>query len=693
MGKTKLLWEYKRQSMVNHGELTILILSTASLTASEKRNKTVFDVILDLDNILPKVEKARNSIIHKVSSEQQQEDAKHYAHRIFSHLDQMLLRFMQVPGRKNVTKVALFFDEAQHFLMDEFGYKAFRFRCVRIWLREQRDYTVVAVFAGTNSKLTNFLFETDEELKLPSDRATSRPLQHSISDKVQYYEKGSVLYPPFYRTTTAGSCLPLLNATKPKKGTVSEYERAVYYGRPLFALLAKNEELAGSIQTVLYRMLWSHKWSSENKETSDGPNAIAQGNQSDPAKAAQDIQSDPAKAWSLILLACINLLATRIQMGHTSALVASELVANSYTNFLGYIPDSESVLLGYYPDPVCARLAMCMMDETYEHVGVIRAKTRITKGESKKWWTQKLQEIFSSGIVSPDKGNLGEVVVALYMLFCGDLLRKETDKVKKSEQRYTQFSVSMDNWLQLMVSGGDLPPERESMECSVSVGFIQVCRNPLRSYVHSWHSLTDECFLKFIYESGIAFYTCNNCPLIDLVVPLRINAEGPKKGFEYCPMLISIKCHADFTDNEAKTECKKMEDRARKDHLEKAFCLLIVFGSRQTDPFSDYESRDEYVTTSELLRQKKVIVQAIRVPLTDTFGLSHHFNDMIPQGRLDSELLASHTFLMGHQMDGKSKNDPFLEAEKAFLYSHVKSSTKQDFISLKEAMAPAVGKS
>ena len=117
-------------------------------------------------------------------------------------------------------------------------------------------------------------------------------------------------------------------------------------------------------------------------------------------------------------------------MGHTSALVASELVANSYTNFLGYIPDSESVLLGYYPDPVCARLAMCMMDEAYEDVGVIRAKTRITKGESKKWWTQKLQEIFSRGIVSPDKGNLGEVVVALYILFCGDLLRTSINEHK-----------------------------------------------------------------------------------------------------------------------------------------------------------------------------------------------------------------------------------------------------------------------
>jgi hypothetical protein len=467
---------------------------------------------------------------------------------------------------------------------------------------------------------------------------------------------------------------------------LSEYERAVYYGRPLFALLAKKEKLEESIQTVLYRMLWSHKWSSKNQKKGK---ESTETNDQDGTQITKHDQSDSTRAWTLLILACINLLATRIQMGQTSALVASDLVANSYTNFLGYIPDSESVLVGYYPDPVCARLAMCMMDETYEHVGVIRATTRSTKGESKKWWTQKLQEIFSRGIVSPDKGNLGEVVVALYILFCGDLLRKEADEVNKRIQKYTQFSVSMDDWLQMMISGGNFPleRERERMECSVSVGCIQVCRNPLRSYAHSWHSLTDQCFLKFIYESGIAFYTCNNCPLIDLVVPLRIEAQGPKKDFEYWPMLISIKCHADFLDSEAAAECKKMKERARNDSVEKAFCLLIVFGSNQTNPFSDFETREEESPkkVSELLRERKLIAQAIRVPSNDMFGLSDHFNDMIPQGRMHSELLTAHTFLMGHQLNGKKKKDLFLESDKA-LYSHVNSSTKQDYNSLKEAM-------
>ena len=136
--------------------------------------------------------------------------------------------------------------------------KAFRFRCVRIWLREVRQScTVVAVFTGTNSKLTNFLFETDMELKRSNTQESSREMK---DPDIAYYENGSE--PPFFQTMTMGSCLYLLKEMLDEphtqanlNATNSEYKRAVYYGRPPFAQMAKESKLEENLQTVLFRMV------------------------------------------------------------------------------------------------------------------------------------------------------------------------------------------------------------------------------------------------------------------------------------------------------------------------------------------------------------------------------------------------------------------------------------------------------
>ena len=82
---------------------------------------------------------------------------------IFYTLDHVLFELVQKakkdsPGM-DFQKVALIFDESQYLLKEELGYDAFLLRCVRHWLQEKpergsaRDgLTVVAVFAGTNSK-------------------------------------------------------------------------------------------------------------------------------------------------------------------------------------------------------------------------------------------------------------------------------------------------------------------------------------------------------------------------------------------------------------------------------------------------------------------------------------------------------------------------------------------------------------
>ena len=156
-------------------------------------------------------------------------------------------------------KIVLMFDESQLLLEEQFKFDAFLFRCVRVWLREKRRYKkVVAVFAGTNSKVTSFREHCDDYLKPAT--ASSR----EIRDGSEYHKKGSnQLYPPFFCTTTLGSCLASLFGE-------TEYERPIYYGRPLFAIMAKEETLQNTIPNVLCRkrsnignktgMLWQISW-------------------------------------------------------------------------------------------------------------------------------------------------------------------------------------------------------------------------------------------------------------------------------------------------------------------------------------------------------------------------------------------------------------------------------------------------
>jgi hypothetical protein len=344
-------------------------------------------------------------------------------------------------------------------------------------------------------------------------------------------------------------------------------------------------------------------------------------------------------------------------------------------------------------DPVCARLAMCLMDEDYrKEIPQELAPVDPVDGMNKKWWTTKLREIFSSGLVSPAKGDFGEVVVALYMLFCGDLLRKSINNKDTSKQPYSQFSVPLDAWLQLMVSGGGNGSEVSFEESKVSLGFIQFGRNSLRSYAYSWTRLKDQPFLKHIYESGIAFYTYQACPLIDMVVPLRIRKviDGDDVGdtrpgteYEYVPMLISVKCQQNFSQKQAQDECNAMKERAETANMNKAVCLLIVFGSNEDSQYSgDIGMIDVSETVSGLVLEG-VVSKAIRIPSGDVFGLTAAFNDMTPTAQVETELITSHPFLMGHGPDVDENDD--LKAENALRRQSSKRWT-DEYNDLRDAM-------
>jgi hypothetical protein len=496
----------------------------------------------------------------------------------------------------------------------------------------------------------------DDDYLKPETRSS-----RETRDGREYHYKGGTnqLYPIFYYTTTMGCCLEWLTGE-------TEYERSIYYGRPLFAIMAKGNILEEKIPNVLCRMLL-------------GPDKEADWEQ------------------ELSVNAVINILGTRVPLGKASVELVSDLVSNAFATNSGS-PEPFSILqqLTYLPDPVCARLAMCMMDEDFTHRSIRGWKTTI-QGKEKGWWTRKLMEIFSTEVVRPEKGDYGEVVVAFYMLFCGDLLRKRISDHPKNKNQvdYSQFSVSLDAWLDLLQSGGKAPEEAMSVDAKlearplVSVGFIQVCRNYVRFYSHSWESLNDKTFLEHIFESGVAFYLTDGFDLIDMVVPLRINTEdsadckaGP--NIKFVPMLVSIQCQWSLDQQQAEITCDAMTTIAKESNMTNALCLLIVFGSESAVPFEGEIGIDPLSpkVSQLLLKEDGVVGKAIRVPRDDAFGLTAAFPEMTPDSAVRSDLFSFHSFLMAH---GDSK-DETLTAENTLSGGALRSAWKEEYTDLREAM-------
>lgn len=72
-------------------------------------------------------------------------------------------------------------------------------------------------------------------------------------------------------------------------------------------------------------------------------------------------------------------------------------------------------------------------------------------GETKEFW---LSDIYRTKLCQPVKGGFGEAAVALYILFCGDKLRKQAD------EEYKVFSVELSKWLSFS------KPSARSRQCT-----------------------------------------------------------------------------------------------------------------------------------------------------------------------------------------------------------------------------------
>ncbi|KAG7355319.1 hypothetical protein IV203_004675 [Nitzschia inconspicua] len=595
MGKTKLLYEYRNKQknfLANNVESKLILVGNVH---TDPMGESIYDAKYAAST--PENADSKRNI----SDEQLNEEAQ----KIYNRLDTLVTNDLK--WKNNTTFRVLLFDEAQFWLKDEFGMKAFQFRCVRIWLRKIQKYKYVAVFTGTNSGLANFAMETDRKLKPPSS-------SRRMDGDWKLMPKGSILFPHFVMLTTIG-CQFQINRSSKSSSDCSEYNNAIIHGRPLFSIMNDHGDLEAKLPIILRRML------------------LFRGGEKGKVN------------WEMNLNAWFSILATRVQMGITSIAVASDLVAKGYANLTHVSPGFAHFT--YLPDPVCARLAMGMMSDGWE-LGNI-------KGRSPSDWVEKLGQIYSSGLCQPEKGDFGEVLTALYFLLCGDILRHRCDDDLKT------FSVDLDLCFALLMNGGNTDAtktpaakrprkDKQSSKTSVTLSCIQFCHNYLRSYETNWSSLGDQQFLRQLYASGTGFFTFAGCPTIDAVFALCIRKGTSEK---YIPCLLSIKSHNYFSHDMAQELCHEMKVQAENSNLQ-ALCIVVVFGSSVQSKNDDSTfSSDTY----SLLENEETVAVVLRIPVDDVFGISSMYQQLTSNADL-MEVYGSHSFIRAfiRAHTGKSKS-------------------------------------
>jgi hypothetical protein len=213
---------------------------------------------------------------------------------------------------------------------------------------------------------------------------------------------------------------------------------------------------------------------------------------------------------------------------------------------------------------------MALMDEGPMKLG----ENKMIEGKSKRFWVDRMSELFCTGLCHPHQGDLGEIAAATYLLFCGDLLRK---RIK--DDYYQTFSVSLADFVRCVVNpwviitenkagAGNMvdhdtaPPqpvvaelpcqphvtvtqsktdedmqETKPIYSEARVSFIQVVRNSIRMSVEQ---MVEQDFLTNLYESGCAVYVAAGSHHIDMLASIRLT---PIIGgaFEYVPLLVSVK--------------------------------------------------------------------------------------------------------------------------------------------------------
>ena len=646
MGKTKLMKQYKKvMNYKNPSDIRVVLL--LCVHGEDKRQpadyKNHFDHLLHVPMLAPPSEDGK---------------MKPERDKLIQRLNEILIPPEMMDEKNPKTKkIVLLIDEAHILVMES---KGGFYVTLRWWLRQKRsdDLKIVAVFAGTLLSLANYqriapgLGWTRDPVTQYHNYNASNP----SDDKKQ-------LYDPFYTFTTMA-----MEHVRFEENTWDTYldelhdiRKCGYFGRPLFAAMLKADKNNNGQRALVLL----ERDVSCDMENGKGRIINAQLH----SIMARVLLSNQV-GWRESNDSVASVLATRVQLGIASYEFVAKATSKGYGNLVHFCGEDNSgnrsfgtASIAFPPDPVCAALAMGIMQDSWSLAKPGAGNTDTIVGAAPQFWVQRASAVFEQHLFLPNRGDAGEVFAALYMLLCGDELRKGVDPCLR------KFEINLGLWLKslgVMAGGnkgdqpGDLPKEEDAPKTEVrrslrvakqadelkkpstsdppadvldpatssglKLNFIQVVRNYFRA--HAWFL---QNHLKFMYDAAVACYVFNNCPAIDLV--FAIWDASTKK---YHPALVSIKCwdmigHADM--EVAMYSMKTYLKNYRTDSAMKALCILIVIGSQNVGKIPQGEGTfpkdDAFVT--------------VVVPKEDKFGVT----DVIIKcaaSAVRAEVLASHPF-------------------------------------------------
>ena len=544
----------------------------------------------------------------------------------------------------------MLFDEAQGLMVgtqglmvgtDIGGNRSLLFRRIRWWLRERRKKEVVAVFAGTTAELSNF-FPVDPPMAQVSRAPKLSYKNYEEGDS----DKGKKLYAPFFALNTIGC---LRKAVAPPT-SLTEFERAALYGRPLFAHYQQSGTLMNEVVGIIQRLLLS---------------------------SGSDYAEDPA--------ACLSVLGSRVQMGVLDSFeVSTKLVSSGYACLVGFTQMKRGpakARVSFMPDPVCASLAMALMAESWERP-TEKLQQLEFKSRKKSFWVQQAKMAFSSGLCHPEKDDIGEIFSALYMLFCGDILRQ------KQDPKLQAFSVPLEDWFDLLKRGGSeklhLPrgadaqqhsmatraakkravskstratttsastralgstelPVQPDQTIELTISFIQVCRSYFRS-----NSYCEPKMLEYMYKSCTALYTYPYCKAIGKAAAIRVCKSSQTT---YHPLFVSDKNWAEVSKADVHNWMTSMQqylkqlrktENSQKNSQATAVFLLVLMGCSKIPDVVE----GDFMSTSLYPFPETDVYRLVCIPENDEYGISAAIRDL---GLVleESELYASHAFMAG----------------------------------------------
>jgi hypothetical protein len=316
----------------------------------------------------------------------------------------------------------------------------------------------------------------------------------------------------------------------------------------------------------------------------------------------------------------MNILGTRVQMGHVSVSLASKLISNGYAHLISFRPrssknalknnrkliDEDIAHICYQPDPVCAHLAMCLMDDTW--------KCHEIRGNHPEFWTEAATDLFSSGICHPSKGDVGEVAAALYLLFCGDILRR------KINANYMNFSVDLSSYImQLVVASsaddteGKVPSNASSSTHQYKINFIQIVQQYFKI---SLEYLCSNNILEWMYNSACGVYLPSYSEVFDILAPIKsIDKVG---NSEFVPFIISVKSRREFGPSEVQKEFKRMKVEMETNKVTNGLCLLVLLDVKNNPLTSEIEPNQKDLEKS---LTTGIVYKAISIR-NDMFGIN-----------------------------------------------------------------------